>query len=336
MIMRKKFSLSIFIIFVLCLILLSSSTFWAFADSADLITAYPRDNSDLSSFNSVTDSVLEEKKEFSGPTAVKPLKIVLLHGWLGDSERLERLAGCLKSEIMSADIPVEEKFSFKSYENTEDVESWARDIRRRIPSSWDRLVFIAFSMGGKAILKALADEERGSSLRKRTEIVVTINTPYDKLSLSEYEIDVYHLCKVVSWVAEVPDLLEGEVLERFHSGKIGDQGACRSLAYYSSARDAEKVSESGIPLIAFSSAKKKESTACTLGLLDPYQNYADDGMVPLVAQYTSSVTEVVNYGSYCHTDVLDKAAPTLSRLITKKIQEYLAFGDAPEESRDRD
>lgn len=252
-----------------------------------------------------------------------PLQVVFLHGWLGNPSRLDALAHHLRGEVKSKALPVKKDFLLESYENTQGVDLWAKDIVRSIPSSWNRLVFVAFSMGGKAVLRALADDTIGRSLKERTELVITINTPYHKLSSAKYGIDIYPICKVVSWTAAVPKLFEGKSMAELYSGDMGDKGACRSLSYYSSAQDLDEVVSSGIPVIAFVSAMGAKSKACNFGLFDPYPNYADDGIVPLPAQSHPSVTKRINYGAYCHNDVTHKSAPTLARLIAEEIQSHL-------------
>ncbi len=248
---------------------------------------------------------------------------MFVHGWLGGPERLNKLARNLRRETLSLGLTIEKDISLKSYRKREDVQTWARDLSSRTPFAWNRLVFVGFSMGGKAVLRALADEEIGEGLKRRTELVFTINTPYDELATSKYGFDAYHLCKAASWMSSIVEVFKGKGMDNIYSGDVGDQGACSSLSSYSSSADAAEIVESGIPVVALVSALEKDSSSCNFGIFDPYPEYADDGMVPLRAQYSSSVTEKVNYGSYCHLDVTDVSASILAKLMAKKVLKYL-------------
>jgi pimeloyl-ACP methyl ester carboxylesterase len=244
----------------------------------------------------------------------KELNFVFLHGMganpctfqlLSDQINILLPLYIARYQLIHPDISVKVNTLIRCYPAYTDIHTWAQNIADSINkhfSDKENLILIGHSMGGKTALYAVANNI--GYISDKVAAVVTINSPIRNL-------ENYY----------VPG--GGPMINYCRTTLLGsDEGICASLAYYDSAQDGIKVSQTKHWLALVSSEKAPLSQQFDLAGVDVWPRNMDDGVVPLPAQFSKGA-DVIYYGEYGHSDVVTFHKP--SWLVADNILRYI-FG----------
>ena len=191
-------------------------------------------------------------------------------------------------------------------------------------------------MGGKAAIYAMAHSPDLVDITSQVCLICTINTPYKALDDYNFVIqlpvevgypipgmfptstitDIEHACRMLCRV-------------RLHT----DQGVCSDLAHTDISNEVKIVTTARrVPIYAFVSGEPEPNSDvcdCVLKRLyyleqlipDAFPDDRDDGIVPITAQSASGVTEVVEYGTFCHGEYASN--PNVALLLAIRISAIL-------------
>jgi hypothetical protein len=194
----------------------------------------------------------------------------------------------------------------RCYPNNVDADTWAQNIAdsvvKYLPGKGD-IILIGHSMGGKSALHAVAKNIGG--LADRTRLVVTINSPIKRLDLFQ-----------AAGGATLNDYCRAFVVKP-------DRGICTSVTTDDSSEDGLWVGKNRHWLAFISGESSPLSSDFNYGGPDPFPRDADDGVVPIAAQYADGA-DVVYYGERGHSDFNDDEE--LADYMAREILEYIFGG----------
>jgi hypothetical protein len=255
------------------------------------------------------------KAESEGPTMVKQLNFVFLHGAGGNACAMQLLSDTileqlepyiLAYEAAHPEIDIQVDSLNRCYPNDVDMKSWANNIATSVAQflpDKQNIILIGHSAGGKAALYAVANNSGG--LGEKTAMVVTINTPVKPLG------DYYATGGT-------------SITEYCHARWFGgDRGICSSVSNYDSSEDGAWVAENKHWLAFISGSSAPSSTQFGYGGVDVWPRDMDDGVVPISAQY-SDEADVVYYGEHGHSDFEESEA--IASLMAEQILDYIFGG----------
>jgi pimeloyl-ACP methyl ester carboxylesterase len=250
----------------------------------------------------------------AGPSQVKELNFVFLHGRGGTNADMQLLADTLEEQArpyISAFVQANPGTIVKinalqrSYPNDVNIETWANSIVDSIENHFAgkrNLILVGHSMGGKAALYGVIHNSRLGSL---TDLVVTINTPVKDLN-SYY---IFGGGSITDYIRE--------------ARVISDRGVVESLASYDCSAEGYQVGTAKHWLALVSSESAPSSPQFDTMGVDPFPRDMDDGAVPISAQYSEGA-DAVYYGEHGHGDFSDQ--PVVAGIIADRILQYLFGG----------
>jgi pimeloyl-ACP methyl ester carboxylesterase len=255
------------------------------------------------------------RAEPAGPTLVRQLNFVFLHGAGGNSCSMQLLSDTILDKIepyilayeaANPEIDIQVDSLNRCYPNDVDMRSWANNIATSVAKylpDKHNIILIGHSAGGKAALYAVANNS--GALGEKTAMVVTIDTPVK--SLGEY---------YATGGTSITDFCSARWLG-------GDRGICSSIANYDSSEDGAWVAENKHWLAFIAGSSAPSSTQFGYGGVDVWPRNMDDGIVPISAQY-SDEADVVYYGQHGHSDFGESEAVASS--IAEQILDYIFGG----------
>ncbi len=245
---------------------------------------------------------------------IKELNFVFCHGMGGNpcafqniTDRINELLPYFidRYQEKNPGISVKVNILDRCYPAYVDINTWANNIADSINkhlSGKDNLILIGHSMGGKTALFATAHNV--GNITDRVAAVITINSPIKKLD------DFY-----------VPG--GGPMADYCRTTQLGnDQGVCDSVAFYDSSADGLAVSQEKRWLAFISAELSPLSPLYNQSGVDIWPRNLDDGVVPLMAQFSEGA-DVVYYGEHQHSEV--GAKDTTSLFLANHILFYI-FG----------
>ena len=245
---------------------------------------------------------------------VKELNFVFCHGMGGNpcafqniTDRINELLPYFidRYQEQYPEIPVKVNILDRCYPAYVDINTWANNIADSINEHFagkDNLILVGHSMGGKTALFATAHNV--GNITDKVAAVITINSPIKKL-------DDYY----------VPG--GGPMSDYCRTTLLGnDQGVCDSVAFYDSSADGLTVSQEKRWLAFISAEPSPLSPLYNQTGVDIWPRNLDDGVVPLMAQFSEGA-DVVYYGEHQHSDV--GAKDTTSLFLANNILFYI-FG----------
>ena len=248
------------------------------------------------------------------PEVVKELNFVFCHGMGGNpcafqniTDRIYELLPYFidRYQEKNPGISIKVNTLDRCYPAYVDINTWANNIADSVNKHFegkDNLIIVGHSMGGKTALFATA--QNVGNITDRVATVITINSPIKKLE------DYY-----------VPG--GGPMADYCRTTQLGnDQGVCDSVAFYDSSDDGLKVSQEKRWLAFISAEPSPLSPLYNQTGVDIWPRNLDDGVVPLMAQFSVGA-DVVYYGEHHHSDV--GAKDTTSLFLANNILFYI-FG----------
>ena len=248
------------------------------------------------------------------PEVVQELNFVFCHGMGGNPCAFQNIVDRINELLpffidryqeKNPGISVKVNILDRCYPAYVDINTWANNIADSINEHFegkDNLILVGHSMGGKTALFATAHNV--GNITDRVATVITINSPVKKL-------DDYY----------VPG--GGPMADYCRTTQLGnDQGVCDSVAFYDSSADGLKVSQEKRWLAFISAEPSPLSPLYNQGGVDIWPRNLDDGVVPLMAQFSEGA-EVVYYGEHQHSEV--GAKDTTSLFLANNILFYI-FG----------
>jgi pimeloyl-ACP methyl ester carboxylesterase len=244
------------------------------------------------------------------------LNFVFLHGFNSNAGAVQLLADSVEDQLPAyitnykyehPDITVSTGMLLRSYPNTVDIDTWAKNIADSINQRFagkKNLVLIGHSMGGKAALYAVAHNI--GNIADRVAMVVTINSPIKSLASYHY---VGGDTALDYWGAQM---------------LLPDQGVLNSLAYYDSSDDGKWVNANKHWLAFVSCESSPTSPKFDTRGVDPLPRDMDDTIVPISCQYADGA-DVVYYGEYAHSDFMKLDA--VSDYLANQLLRYIFGGN---------
>ena len=255
------------------------------------------------------------KADTEGPTQVKELNFVFLHGAAGTCCAMQLLADTVMEQIepyiqayeeANPDIDIQVNILNRCYPSDVDMQTWANNIADsvgRYLRGKQNIILIGHSAGGKAALYAVAHNIGG--MMEKVAMVVTINSPIDAL-------ENYY----ITGGAAVVDYCSARWL-------LADAGVCDDVAYYDSTEDGSWVASNKHWLAFVSGESAPSSEQFDYAGVDVWPRDMDDSTVPIAAQY-STAADVVYYGEYGHSDFTE--SEVVAGFMAEQILTYIFGG----------
>jgi len=251
-----------------------------------------------------------------GPTLVKELNIVFLHGAGGHADSFQFLTDSIKEKLpafaaiyerANPNISIVINTLARWYPGYVDIDVWAGNIADSLKEHFgdkEDLILVGHSMGGKTALHMVA--KNVGDVADRVAAVVTINSPIR--NLSQYYAPA-----------------GGPVLEYYQTILLGaDEGIARSVVYHDCSEEAKWVGENKNWLALVSAEGAPFSRQFDRAGVDAWPRDMDDGVVPISAQYSDGA-DTVYYGQHGHGALATDNE--VASLVADRILRYL-FGES--------